>query len=463
MTSAQHDLITELQAARRKAHIHMWRHRARRETLRTRIAMRRAFNVSPAKRLAELLTIAERAPFYAQRLGPSTLDPHERLRSVPTTQKADLQRAFADIIPRSADGSLMRSATLVARTSGSTGATASHLKNHDDERLWSSAIFDSLLGDYGVAKSGEMLDLGLSRFEQPFLDVLSLPPRCYLSWHFSGFFADRPSPLMEDGLTTRDYAEAILRVARPDYIWAMPSKATELAKLVRQLGITLRPTVVLSSYEQLLPSVRALLEETFNCPVKNVYGTSEIGYCAWECASGNLHFARNLSIVETVDAAGTTVAPGETGRIVVTPLVLRVMPLLRYDTGDRGKMLPHPCDCGSTDPALERLGGRETDVLYTSALSPKTPYVVMEIMDDLRLPDYQIVQQQVGALTIITSNSEGLSAGAVAAAADRVSGYFGEPVALEFDDERPFILAPSGKRNPIVQMLAPSAGQGAVS
>jgi hypothetical protein len=49
-------------------------------------------------------------------------------------------------------------------------------------------------------------------------------------------------------------------------------------------------------------------------------------------------------------------SPG--GRLLVTRLRRGPVPLLRYETGDRGDVVEEPCECGFRGPSIARLAGR---------------------------------------------------------------------------------------------------------
>jgi phenylacetate-CoA ligase len=70
-------------------------------------------------------------------------------------------------------------------------------------------------------------------------------------------------------------------------------------------------------------------------------------------------------LLEVLDAAGAPCAPGEVGRVVVTPLHNFAMPLVRYDIGDYAEA-GGPCDCGRGLPVLKRILGRVRNVLVTA-------------------------------------------------------------------------------------------------
>ena len=74
-----------------------------------------------------------------------------------------------------------------------------------------------------------------------------------------------------------------------------------------------------------------------------------------ECGAHQGYHLREADLlVEVVDpVSGDPVADGREGEVVLSTLTRKGMPLLRYRTGDMGRILPGPCACGSP---LRRLG-----------------------------------------------------------------------------------------------------------
>src|SRR5262249_47424551 len=87
---------------------------------------------------------------------------------------------------------------------------------------------------------------------------------------------------------------------------------------------------------------------------------------AVECRRGRLHVRADHSLLEVLDSAGQPVEPGELGRVHVTTLASRIMPLVRYQLGDVGRLLPERCDCEAADWPCFELHGRAKDALCLS-------------------------------------------------------------------------------------------------
>lgn len=77
-------------------------------------------------------------------------------------------------------------------------------------------------------------------------------------------------------------------------------------------------------------------------------------------AHEGMHLRENHIIAEIVSPAGDALPLGDWGELTLTTIGMEAMPLLRYRTGDRARILPDPCPCGGVTRRIEvsgRLGG----------------------------------------------------------------------------------------------------------
>jgi phenylacetate-CoA ligase len=112
--------------------------------------------------------------------------------------------------------------------------------------------------------------------------------------------------------------------------------------------------------------MRALIEQSFGAPVFDRYGCREVGNIASECpAHAGLHICPHTQYVEVLRSDGSPAKPGEVGRLIITQLINRAMPFIRFEIGDLGVMADGDCPCGRHWPRLERVTGRNTSVLRT--------------------------------------------------------------------------------------------------
>ena len=128
--------------------------------------------------------------------------------------------------------------------------------------------------------------------------------------------------------------------------------------------LKIRPALVVSSAEPLSDENRALLARAFGVPPRNNYSCSEGGVMGFECRRGQMHLNADWILFEPVDERGRAVEPGQLARrVLITNLANRVMPILRYELGDRVSLAPEPCSCGITLPVVQ-VEGRTDDVLH---------------------------------------------------------------------------------------------------
>jgi phenylacetate-CoA ligase len=201
--------------------------------------------------------------------------------------------------------------------------------------------------------------------------------------------------------TLLGYVKTLNRV-RPVVIWAFAGSLYELARFARRRNIALhRPRFVISSVEMLYPAMRQMIQEAFGCPVYDNYGAVEVGRVAAECAHGRLHSFAFNNHVEVLDPEGLPVAPGGEGRLVITPLHNRAMPLLRYDIGDMASVGARDCPCGNPLPVLDKITGRVIERFVTA--DGKTVYggyfVAMFYEQDW-ISEFQVLQQDVDLICV---------------------------------------------------------------
>lgn len=111
--------------------------------------------------------------------------------------------------------------------------------------------------------------------------------------------------------------------------------------------------------------IRQRIERVFGPVVFNRYGSREFGDMAMSCTAGNsLHVVGLTHFLEIADECGNRLAQGEAGEILVTSLVNRSMPLVRYAIKDWGSISTEACACGNPWHRIERLDGRSQDLFF---------------------------------------------------------------------------------------------------
>jgi phenylacetate-CoA ligase len=156
----------------------------------------------------------------------------------------------------------------------------------------------------------------------------------------------------------------LLNHFQPSYLYGYVSMLVEYARHLQSSGVAPRYRLrsVIATSEVLEPQLRAVLENAFACPVFNEYGCGEVGRVAHECEHGSMHLNSEKLFVEVQRPDGTVATEGE-GMLLVTDLLNRAMPLIRYQIGDVAKLGTATCACGRGLPVLEKVFGRAYDMI----------------------------------------------------------------------------------------------------
>jgi phenylacetate-CoA ligase len=168
---------------------------------------------------------------------------------------------------------------------------------------------------------------------------------------------------------------AWLREEKPSTLLSLPSILLALARHCLAEGIELPSLRSLRSSGEALPATtRALCREAWGLDVADMYSAVETGYLAFQCpVSEAYHVQAEAALVEVLDDDGRECEPGQTGRVIVTPLHNFAMPLIRYALGDRA-IVGAPCGCGRGLPVLARILGRERDMLLLPSGDRRFPH-----------------------------------------------------------------------------------------
>ena len=121
-----------------------------------------------------------------------------------------------------------------------------------------------------------------------------------------------------------------------------------------------KPEHLIVTAEPITADARRRVEHIFGCPVTEQYGSRDIGMVGAECVAGHrLHFHPAACFTEFVYAGEST--EGAMYTLVVTDLLNRGMPMIRYDTDDCVLLDDGPCPCGSWYPSVKKILGRAVD------------------------------------------------------------------------------------------------------
>lgn len=198
----------------------------------------------------------------------------------------------------------------------------------------------------------------------------------------------------------------ILNRKRPKLIVAYAQAIYELARFAQEEKITVNPQrVILACASTLYQFMRESIENVFQCPVFNLYGSREVSAIACQCRFlKGLHVPPWGNYVEIVDDAGMAVPDGVEGNVLVTSLTNFAMPLLRYQIGDRAILSAEGCPCGRRWQMLDIVSGRITDNFKTKKgkVVPGEYFIhlIGVVLNKGQLKKLQIIQKSYGLILL---------------------------------------------------------------
>jgi phenylacetate-CoA ligase len=304
---------------------------------------------------AVLRRVAEwrvRVPIF-QRLLAGIADLARDWERVPTTSRADLALAPWDFVPD--DAALDR--MVIYRTAGTTGHPIT-VPHHPLAIRCYEPLVEEALARHGVAadfRAGEVACflVGAQIRTYTYAAVLT-------AWQEAGFakLNLRQTEWPREGSQARYFADLAPRLLTGDPI--------SFGELLRQ-GLPARPRALVSTSVAMSPALKRRLAERYRAPVIDWYSLVETGPVGYACAAGDGYHVLPPDLhVEALRPDGAACAPGERGEITLTGGRNPFAPMVRYRTGDYGRIDHAPCACGDAMPRLLELEGR-VPVLFRAA------------------------------------------------------------------------------------------------
>lgn len=309
------------------------------------------------RKLIQMLAHAyEETPYYKRLfdehgLAPKDFKDERDLKKLPILSKDQVRRNQAEFLA----GSLKNGPLSIFKTGGSTGVPVEILKDpHTVELINATGLRVFRWTGWNIGEPVGMIWGNppiWTTVKEKLRDAL-IGPEIYL---------DTMS------LTDASMSAFVQRwqQARPTLLRGHSHSIYIFASFCNKNSITtVRPTGIISSSMMLLPSERKVIEQAFACKVTDLYGCEEVGLIGCECSQHNgMHIDMENNYIELLDQHGNDVKPGEDGAVVVTSLLNRSMPLIRYKMGDVASLAQGQCSCGRTLPLMNNISGRVADFL----------------------------------------------------------------------------------------------------
>jgi len=207
------------------------------------------------------------------------------------------------------------------------------------------------------------------------------------------------------GLDEDAILKALIKVrnVKHMHLFGYASSLYEIARVANKHNLDVKFDKVMSQGDKLFDHYTKEIESAFKCDVVEDYGLNE-GIMIGQKKDLPFFYVYTPNVfLEIVDDFGNRVEDGTMGRIIATKLDGYAMPLIRYDTGDLGVMLPknkYPLNRAYNFPLLERVVGRNTDIIKTTdgkTLIVHTFTGIFEFFPEIQ--QFQVVQKTIDSIT----------------------------------------------------------------
>ncbi len=347
----------------------------------------------------DLLEFAQKySPFYKEHFEkcgfePSKMESLDELKKIPPIDKQVLLSRNKDI-----QSSFKFDKLFFSETSGTSGQVLKFYRNEEWDSCNRAAMFRGYKW-YGVnpwERNGYFWGYNIDKKQRLKTAILD-----ELQNRFRIFSYD------EDHI--RRFAEKLRKAA---YVGGYSSMIYEVAKIVNRLEINndFHLKMVKGTSEKIYDSYQNEVKKAFGQKMISEYGSAESGLIAFECPEGgHMHINMENVIVEE-----------ENGEIIVTNLLSRSFPIIRYKLGDFVRLASSDfkCSCGRAHPViLDVLGRVGKNVLGKKSIYPSlTFYYVFKnlALSGITL-NYQAVQNERGKVVLkieqnVPEHSEALNA-----------------------------------------------------
>ncbi len=205
--------------------------------------------------------------------------------------------------------------------------------------------------------------------------------------------------------------------------------------------------MIFSMGEALPDGTYDLLKEIFGFSPVRSYGNNENGFIAIQLDEEKeytidlYNFYTEILKMDSDEPA----EPGELGRIVVTDYYNKTFPMIRYDTGDTGKMRIYKDEKGRVHGKFLEIYGRRGSLMYNCQGEPLSIHVFMNILLNFEGVVYQakcIQWEKKKYELLINADREKLKIGEVLAAYRK---YLGEEAQIQVTYVEEIPVQSSGK------------------
>ncbi len=314
-----------------------------------------------------------RSPYYREALGPDA--PDAELADLPTLPKPLLMEEFDRVVtdPRlrvddlraflgeAEPGAAYLGEYRVFATSGATGTPGLFAYSHEEFAHW-IAVGLARLARIGVGPETRLIAIGA-------------PGDVHITRQlFAAFQAGRRDVPRVNATTPLPELVEALNGYQPEAMIAYASVLGILAQEQLEGRLAIEPQLAMGTSEVLTDETIRRVEEAWGAAPLNTYAATEApGIAMGSLERVGMHVCEESIVLEVVDAANRPVPAGVPGsKVLLTSLVNRAQPLIRYELSDAVVLADGPDPSGRPFTRIERVDGRSDDILTFAAVGGGT-------------------------------------------------------------------------------------------
>ena len=356
------------------------------------------------KALRNIIRYAYSVPLYHDKykkagIHPSNINKIKDIEKLPLITKEDIKKYYPNGIISS---KIKKEKLLEISTSGTSGKKLAIYQDMYDVVQW---FFNHIrvLREYDINWRKDRLtiiaDLAPNTIESGFI------MRGLLGNLNTNFFRNM------QWLNTNNKPDELIKEInhfKPDFLGGYPGMLGHLALLKEQGHIEkINPKVIASTGGVLDKNLKKLIEETFDAPIFELYGTTETGIIAFQCRDGHYHVMSDLVHLEFLKDFNP-VKSKVPGKLIITKLYGNGTPIIRYNAiNDIVAPLYEKIECHIIGDLIDRVYGRDDLSLYFSNGRILPPSSISEIFSrvlyELKttiLKDTKIIQNNMNSIDI---------------------------------------------------------------
>lgn len=392
------------------------------------------------RRLAEMLTfVTKNSPYYRELTTIKNLsNPIEWLKTFPILNKKIIKENTSKILTADPKGLIKH---FSSGSSGEQGCV--YLSNEEESYIRAQQVRWWEWANYSIGS--KLLQTGMAT------------KRSWFKWTKDWLF--RTHYIYAFALPKAEIKAVLLQVKRKKikFFFGYASSLFVFAEVAEEYNLQISFDSVLSWGDKMFDHYRKKIEEVFNTKVYETYGCTEGFMIASQKDTRFLYIMNTAVYLELLDEKGNEVPDGEIGNVVVTSLIGKSFPLIRYKLGDLAVKLPrhmYPNKRAFSYPILQKVIGRDTDIVKTPSgrsLIVHSFTGIFEYYPQVR--QFRVIQHNLTGVLIEVIPTAQYSDELEFKLKDRIASLIQEPFEIVFKRVENIPASPSGKPQIIKSLL----------